>query len=141
MLHGEHRGVSNLVNTYATVKTNLIFNTQKKSGIIGSVGIALLHNYFAKKISMRLVTCFLVYAIVFTVTSFHSGQPYAAVCKPDMKRCSHCPAKNCPAAQKTKAKESRDQHLVLSDMHASKPTVQTDYVLFPWNNKIRMLLN
>ena len=90
---------------------------------------------------MRLVTCLIVYAIVSTLASFHSGQPYAAVWKPDMKRCFHCPAKNCPLVKKTQPKESCDQHQFLADEHTPKPLVQTDFASFPWNNKIRMLLN
>ncbi|HEX5154584.1 MAG TPA: hypothetical protein VFW07_24225 [Parafilimonas sp.] len=90
---------------------------------------------------MRLITCFIVYAIFSTVTSFHSGQPYAAVWKPDMKQCSHCPAKSCPFAKKLQAEKPGDEHMVLSNALAPKSIVQTDYALFPWNNKVRMLLN
>jgi len=90
---------------------------------------------------MRVVTWLIVYALVSAVTSFHSGQPYAAVWKPDMKRCSYCPLQNCLAAKKVNAKKSCDHHLIPSDEPTSKPIAQTDYALFPWNNKIRMLLN
>ena len=90
---------------------------------------------------MRLLTCFILYAVVSVINTFQSGQPYAAVWKPGMKQCSQCPAKNCPSAKMIAAKKSCDKHLILSSGSVAKPVIQNDYEMFPWNSKVRMLLN
>jgi hypothetical protein len=90
---------------------------------------------------MRLLTCFILYAVVSVINTSHSGQPYAAVWKPDLRQCSHCPAKSCPSAKKIAAKKTCDQHLILTGGRVPKPIIQNDYEMFLWNNKVRMLLN